>query len=123
MTNIRILASNVAAARDKTRLSLEDCERLNRYAQQTAAEYCAGCSRICESLLATRVPVGDIMRHLMYARSYSDPERAAALFQRIPAHRRRRMANVDYRLAERFCPQGMPIGKLMGEALFELDGF
>ncbi|MFC1825420.1 aldo/keto reductase [Thermodesulfobacteriota bacterium] len=120
MTNTRILVSNAAAARDQTRLSLDDYGRLNRYARRTAPEYCAGCARTCESVLETRVPVCDTMRYLMYARFYGEPERAAALFQGISPHRRRRMAEVDYTEAETVCPQGMPIGRLMREAATEL---
>lgn len=117
MPNLKILLSNVDAARNKTRLSLEDNRLLNRYARETAPGYCAGCARLCESKLETRVPVCNTMRYLMYARYYHQPGRATAHFRNIPAITRRRMATIDYTAAEEACPQGMPIGKLMKEAL------
>jgi hypothetical protein len=120
MTNLKILMSNVAAARNQTRLSLEDRRLLNRYARETASEYCAGCAGICESVLETRVPVCDTMRYLMYARCYGEPERAASLFRDISPSLRRRMERMDYTAAEIACPQGMPIGRLMKEAIAEL---
>ena len=120
MTNLKILTANVAAARNQTRLSFEDNRLLNRYAQETASEYCAGCARICESTLKERVPVCDTMRYLMYARYYGEPGRAAALFRGLSPQMRRQMATVDYTAAETACPQAMPIGRLMKEAIVEL---
>jgi len=120
MTNLKILMSNVAAARNQPRLSLEDRRALIRYAQETASGYCAGCAGICETALETRVPVCDTMRYLMYARFYREPERAASLFQDIPPAVRRQMGQIDYTAAEMACPQGMPIGRLMKEAVIAL---
>ena len=119
MTNLKILMSNVAAALNQTRLSFEDRRLLNQYAQETASKYCAGCAGICESALETRVPVCDTMRYLMYSRSYQEPGRAASLFQDIPLPMRRRMGKIDYTAAEKVCPQGLPIGRLMKEAVAE----
>jgi len=117
MPNLKILSANVAAARNQTRLSFEDKSLLYRYAQETGAEYCAGCARICESVLETRIPVSDTMRYLMYARCYGEPGRAVALFCSISRHTRQRMATIDYTAAETVCPQRMPIGRLMKEAV------
>ena len=117
MPNLKILMSNVAAARNQTRLSREDSRLLNRYARETAPGYCAGCARFCESALEKRVPVCDTMRYLMYARFYGEPERAAAFFREIPSRTRRRMTTIDYTSAEAACPQRMPIGRLMKEAV------
>jgi uncharacterized protein len=117
MPNLKILSANVAAARNKTRLSFEDKNLLYRYAQQTATGYCAGCARICESVLETRVPISDTMRYLMYARCYGEPGRAAALFRSISHHRRQQMAAMDFTSAETVCPQKMPIGILIREAV------
>ncbi|MFC1580421.1 aldo/keto reductase [Thermodesulfobacteriota bacterium] len=120
MTNLKILLSNVAAALNRVTLSLEDQRLLNQYARETASEYCAGCAGICESVLGAQVPVCDTMRYLMYARFYREPERAASLFRAIPRPTRLRMGQVDYTPAEMACPQGMPIGRLMREAVAEL---
>ena len=120
MPNLSLLMANTAAALDRTRLSAGDVELMRRYAVQTAGGYCSGCSHICESALPAPVPVGDVMRYLMYRRSYNDPARAASGLRRIPASTRRYMQQIDYAPAEERCPQGMAIGRLMKEALTEL---
>ena len=117
MPNMTILMSNVAAAMDRTKLSAHDFSLLRRYAQETASGYCAGCTDLCESNVRGDVPIGDVMRYLMYCRSYGDRYRAAMHFNRIPETTRKEMANLDYTLAEQKCPQKMAIGKLMREAL------
>ena len=121
MTNLKILMANVAAARNQSGLSLEERRLMNRYARETASEYCAGCAGVCESVLEIRAPVCETMRYLMYARCYGEPERAASLFRNISPHIRRRMVEIDYTVAETACPQGMPIGRLMKEAVAELN--
>jgi predicted aldo/keto reductase-like oxidoreductase len=121
MPNMTILKSNVAAALDKTTLSQRDMELLQQYARETRALYCAGCTDICESSLSGNVPVGDVMRCLMYARSYGNRERARQQFRKIPTAARRQMGNTDFTPAEQQCPQGMPIGRLMKEAVKELS--
>jgi len=120
MTNLKILAANVAAAHNRTRLSVDDSRLLHRYARETAYGYCAGCASICEPVLDEKMPVCDTLRYLMYARSYGEPDRARALFHGIPHPTRRKMERADYTAAERACPQGMPIGRLIKEALVEL---
>ncbi len=120
MTNLKILTANVAAARSKMGLSAEDKRLFNRYARETASEYCSGCAYICEPLLEKSVPVCDMMRYLMYARYYGEFGRAAALFQNIPLQVRRRIKKIDYTAAETACPRNIPIGRLMREALVEL---
>ncbi len=120
MTNMTILQANVAAALNKTKLSFDDRQLLERYAQETASCYCAGCSHNCEPTLNNKVPIGDVMRYLMYCRGYGEPERARSAFRRIPSKTRNIMARLDYKEAERKCPQGMHIGRLMREAVIEL---
>jgi len=117
MPNMTILISNVAAALDKTKLSVRDMELLRQYAQETRSQYCTGCADICESSVQGNVPVSDVMRCLMYARSYGNPQRGKTRFQKIPMITRRKMTVTDYSLAEQRCPQNMPIGKLMKEAV------
>ena len=121
MPNMTILMSNVAAALDKTRLSTRDTELLQRYAKETRSAYCAGCTAICESYVEGETPIGDVMRYLMYCNSYDDYEYAAAGFKRIPGKIRRRLTRLNYALAERKCPQGLPIAKLIQEAKKKLD--
>ena len=119
MPNMKLLMENVSAALNRTRLSDNDRQHLQRYAQLTRSSYCTGCARICESALDAPAPIGDAMRFLMYGRSYGDRRRAAHQFQRIPEKMRRIMAELDYTRAEQACPQQMTIGRLIREGLIE----
>ena len=121
MPNMSILMANTAAAVDRTALSGADRELLRRHAGETCANYCAGCSGICEPAVAGEVPIGRVMRYLMYSRSYGDRDRAKRKFQRLPATVRHRMRSVDYRAAEAACPRRMRIAHLMLSALDELS--
>jgi predicted aldo/keto reductase-like oxidoreductase len=116
MDDRRWLKANVEAASDPTPLSREVLDLLNNHMQATADQYCAGCSRICESTLALQIPVCDIMRYHMYNQSYGRPQWAKAHFRHIPYQTRRRMVETDYTAAENKCPQGLPIGRLMHQA-------
>ncbi|MGD8368643.1 MAG: aldo/keto reductase [Desulfobacterales bacterium] len=120
MPNMTYLMANVAAAVDKVRLSASERRLMRTLARETVSDYCAGCTDLCESALAESVPIGDVMRFLMYARSYGEADRARRLFSAIPAKIRRRLAAVDYTEAERSCPRQMAIGRLMKEAVREL---
>ncbi len=120
MPNMSILMSNTAAAMDRTKLSATDQSLLQRYARETRSSYCAGCTNICESVIADNIPIGNVMRYLMYCRSYGDRDMAIAKFKKLPAETRQKLATADYSQAERKCPQGIAIGKLMIEALNEL---
>ena len=120
MPNMTLLMSNVAAAMDKTKLSAREMNLLKQYAGETRSDYCTGCVDICESVVAGEIPIGDVMRYLMYARSYGDRHRARANFQKIPPGVRRQMKGVDYGPAEKKCPRNMAIGRLMHDALDEL---
>jgi hypothetical protein len=120
MPSMALLSENAAAAVNKTRLSSLDREALSRYAQASSAGYCAGCTRICESAITEPVPVGRVMRYLMYCRNYGNRDFARSRFQSLPAQTRAVMAQVDYTAAEQRCPQRMPIGRLMREAASEL---
>jgi predicted aldo/keto reductase-like oxidoreductase len=116
MPNLKILMSNVAASLDRTKLSADDMDRLKHYARETSPGYCTGCTHICESACGEKTPIGDTMRYLMYYNSYGECDRARVLFAQLPMDTKRRMLTLDYSLAERRCPQGVPIGRLMKEA-------
>ena len=120
MPNMSILMANVAAALNRTELSARDTDLLQRYARETRSNYCAGCTGICESAVADGIPIGDVMRYLMYCRSYGDRDMAVTEFKKIPAQTRQKILTADYSLAERKCPQKMAIAGLMREALEEL---
>ena len=121
MPNMTLLMSNVAAALDKTELSARDTSLLQRYANETRSDYCTGCADICESRVEGDVPIGDIMRYLMYSNSYDDYKLAAESFNKIPEKIRRRLTRLDYSRAEKECPQGLPIARLIGEAKKKLE--
>jgi predicted aldo/keto reductase-like oxidoreductase len=121
MPNTTHLMSNVAAAMNKTRLSATDLNLLDRYARETGSSYCAGCRQICESSIEDRLPIGDVMRYLMYCRSYGDRDRARAEFRKIPPEQRELMRKADFSSAEKNCPQKIAIAKLMKAALEELS--
>jgi len=121
MNTMAILKANTEAAVNQARLTTSERRCFEVEAQATAANYCAGCTATCQSLLAADVPVGKIMRCLMYARSYGDHFRARVEFHDIPAEVRDQLATLDYAAAERHCPQNMPIGRLMAEAADELS--
>jgi predicted aldo/keto reductase-like oxidoreductase len=116
MPNMTLLMSNVAAALDKIDLSVRDRQLMRKYAQETRSDYCAGCSDICEPAVAAEVPIGDVMRYLMYARSYGNYKKASEHFKKIPEKVREQLIHRDYALAEQKCPQGLPIARLMQEA-------
>ena len=120
MPNMTILMANTAAALDRTHLTSGDHRQLAHFAELTRAGYCTGCGDVCESALAECPPVADVMRYLMYSRNYGDHRRARARFERLSVSNRRALAEADYAEAERRCPQGLPIGRLMREALAEL---
>jgi predicted aldo/keto reductase-like oxidoreductase len=121
MPNMTIFMENVAAALNRTRLSARDTQALHQYARDTRWDYCMGCANICESTFSGRIPISDVMRCLMYWRSYADLDRAVKHFNKIPENIRRQMAELDYSQAEQSCPQNMPIGKLIREAIKELS--
>jgi predicted aldo/keto reductase-like oxidoreductase len=115
MPNLTIMATNAAAAVDQTRLSKSDHALLARYARETSADYCAGCERLCSDVLPERVPIGDVMRCLMYFHSYQDHGLARSTFESLPARTKELLTRLDFGEAERSCPRKLPIGQLMRE--------
>ena len=120
MPTMSILMANIAAAVDRTSLTDNDRRYLNDYARETFAHYCAGCTQICENAVAGSLPVGDVMRYLMYARTYPDTNDARRRFAAIPQSVRRQLSGADYALAEAHCPRRLPIARLVEEALHDL---
>jgi predicted aldo/keto reductase-like oxidoreductase len=121
MNTLAILKANTEAAVNQSRLTAADRRRFDAEAQATAANYCAGCTDNCQPALTAAVPVGKIMRCLMYLRTYGDHFHARVEFNDVPAVIRSQLATLDYRAAEKRCPQRMPIGRLMVEAAEELS--
>lgn len=120
LPNLALLASNAAAAMDKTELTQADMTVLEQYAKATCNGYCAGCSEICDSAMGGESYVREVMRHMMYYSSYGEPEMAKRYYAQIPGNVRRNLASRDYSAAEASCPQGLPIGQIMVEAAVKL---
>ncbi|MHC4397604.1 MAG: aldo/keto reductase, partial [Planctomycetota bacterium] len=120
MKNIRELTSNVAAALDKTKLTQADTRALTEYARATCDGYCAGCANICNSALPDTPYVNDIMRYLMYYKSYGEHDEARKLFAQIPAKVRNKLLSTDFTPVEARCPQHLPISSLVAEAVTKL---
>jgi hypothetical protein len=117
MPNMTILKANVAAALDDTALTSKEVHLLRQYAQATADAYCTGCGHICETAVDGRVPIGDIMRYHMYAQTYGRPDWAREHFKKLGPDVQQCIAQIDYSVAERRCPQNMPIARLMRLAM------
>jgi aryl-alcohol dehydrogenase-like predicted oxidoreductase len=123
MQNLTLLTSNVAVSLDKTKLSQTDVDVLREYAQATCNSYCAGCAHICDSALTVRFQQGqisDIMRYLMYYNSYGEKKMAKELFAEIPRAVLSKLLSTNYSTAEARCPQHLPIGELVDEAVSKL---
>jgi hypothetical protein len=56
----------------------------------------------------------------MYCNSYGEQEEARELFAQIPGRVRNKLLSIDYSPAEARCPQHLPIGKLVAEAVGKL---
>jgi predicted aldo/keto reductase-like oxidoreductase len=121
METVPILTANVAAVLDKTELTQADRKVFKEYAKATCTGYCAGCAHICNSALPDTPYVSDIMRYLMYYNSYGHKARARELFAQIPSEVRNKLLKIDYVPAESICPQHLPIGKFVSEAVKKLS--
>jgi len=120
MPNMTILSANTAAALNTTKISRIEQNLTHQYAIETASNYCRGCTDICEAAIDNQVPVGDIMRCLMYARQYQDRDLAKSVFYQIPEQTRLSMVGIDYSTAEKRCPHKMAITTLVRAAIEEL---
>jgi predicted aldo/keto reductase-like oxidoreductase len=120
ISNLTMLTQNVAAALDRVKLTQKDRDLLARYTAETAHQYCPGCSRHCQVGAEEDLPIAKVMRCLMYARDYGDRDRAKTLFRALPSDIHQAIANRDYDAAEKRCPNHLPIGRLMREAVIEL---
>lgn len=116
MPNLAVLKANVEAAVGKVRFSERDVDILRQYAEKTLSDYCAGCSDLCEAVFKNRVPVGDVMRCLMYSRQYGDHHRGAVLYHQLHPEKFRYISYRDISKAEHICPNGLPIGELIEQA-------
>jgi len=116
MPNLTIMGANAVAAVDQKSLSATDRVLLDHYAKTTRSDYCAGCGRICTQAINHKVPINDIMRCLMYARSYQDLSLAETTFKGLPPETGVLLGQLDFRRAEARCPRKLPIIRMMNEA-------
>ena len=116
MKNAAQIDSCAAAAMDKTKLTESHRQALDRYAQATCDNFCAGCAHVCGAAVPHRTAVADVMRFVMYHNSYGEREGARALFARMPEEVRRGLLAADFSVAEARCPQHIPIGAMVAEA-------
>ena len=118
--NLSHLIQNIAAVLDKTELAKEDFDFFEQYAQETCNGYCTACGHICDGVLSNSPYTSEILRYMMYYNSYGEPDYAKELFAKIPAQVRNNLLNIDYSLAEKLCPQKLPIAKIISQAVEKL---
>jgi uncharacterized protein len=115
MTTIEQLRENIAAALDRSKLTRAEQDAVHRYAELTRPYACDGCDQICGAALDAPVQVGTTMRCLMYHDAYGDPERARRVFSELPPAARK-LDGVDFRPANRACPNGVDVAAHMARA-------
>ena len=120
MYNMAVLKQNVDAAIGKVQLTQNDRDLLYYYAACTSHQHCPGCTRNCQAGIDKEIPIGVVMRSLMYARDYGDRDLGKTTYRELPARLRSAIPGWDYTGAELRCPNNLPIGKLMREAAVEL---
>ena len=121
MENTAIIAANAAAALDKVKFSQNDMDVFRSYAFSTCSGYCAGCAEICDAVMPDAPVVSDVMRYLMYYNSYGMEKKARDLFSEIPDTIRKGLLERNYDRVESICPQRLPVGALMKEAVTKLS--
>ncbi len=121
MENTAILAANAAAALDKVKFSNHDMNVFRNYALSSCTGYCAGCADICDAVIPHTPYTSDVLRYLMYYNSYGMEKKARDLFSEIPLDMRKQLLTNNYDMAESKCPQNLPIGALIKEAVSKLS--
>lgn len=119
MKNFDQLRENIQAALDKGKLTRAEWEALDKYAAATRSLACDGCDHLCGPAVPAPVQIGTTMRYLMYHDVYGEPDKAKALFDKLPAEAKQ-LAGVDFSGANRACPHGVDVAAHMkrAEALF-----
>ena len=115
MKNFTQLRQNIQAALDKNKLTQAEHDALDRYAAATRSLACDGCDHLCGPAVQAPVQIGTTMRYLMYHDVYGEPEKARALFDKLPAEAKA-LANVDFSGANRACPYGVDVAAHMARA-------
>jgi predicted aldo/keto reductase-like oxidoreductase len=115
MDNLDKVKENVAAALDRTKLTRLETEEVIRYAAATRHLACDGCDHLCGGAAGGAVPIGSVLRFLMYHDVYGKPELARQLYRALPDEARA-LAQLDYRAAAGACPHGLDIERHLKRA-------
>jgi predicted aldo/keto reductase-like oxidoreductase len=121
MDTFEKLKENIAAAVDQYDLGRADLEALERYSKATRRESCDGCDHICGPAVDAPVEIASTLRFLMYHDMYGEKEKAKELFRRLPAQAQK-LDGVDFRPANRACPNGVDVAAHMDRAKKILAG-
>jgi predicted aldo/keto reductase-like oxidoreductase len=105
MTNVSLIDENLAAALDPRVFGALERRLLEEHERATASTACSSCGACAAAL-----PGAEIMRALMYARAYGEPERARELLRATPVNPEGVAA------AEAACPRGVPLGRALADA-------
>jgi len=120
MKSVPELQENINAVIDKQQLTKADQQALSDYASGTKSDYCAGCARICSSACPDMPYIAEIMRYMMYYNSYGEPNLAKENFALLPSAAKAKLLSADYSLAQKRCPNNLPIAKVMSQAAQKL---
>jgi len=115
MDSLEKIRENAAAARDPGKLGANELEDLRRYAAATRSVSCDGCDHLCSRALNAPIPVGTLLRYLMYHDSYGKRDEARALYQALPSAARR-LDSVDWSRSAEACPHGLDLGHYLKRA-------
>lgn len=115
MDNLDKLKQNIAAAVDDSSLGQAEWEQLNGLAAATRSQTCDGCDHLCNPGVDAPVKIGATLRFLMYHDTYGEPEKARALFRKLPVDAQK-IAGIDYAGAASRCPHGVDIARHMARA-------
>lgn len=97
-------------------LTDDDVALLERYDQQIASHYCRpGCGECLDSC-PRDVPIDDILRYQMYARSYGQEKIAMGDYARVPAERDASQCASCPAPCEAACPYDLPIRNRLTQA-------
>ncbi len=115
------LNQNIKIGLDEAKLSALDKDVFKSYAKNTCSGYCAACGKCGINSQMPYTP--EIMRYSMYYNSYTgqgDKQMARELYAKIPESYRSCITAFDYSKAEKMCPQGIKISKIVEMAASQL---